>query len=213
MVHSLAVKVQASSTPKVSCHAFALLAFEPVTLTNQYSSATIALSAIAEMQASAGPKKTCNIFGTLAHEYQRLNNTQPIFQLIDVSITNKDEMCGASQLAANEHKGLIKSKMQWELVDFSSSKTISIAKIDTTSIAFQLMAYSTFDQFSNNSLSLSHESSTKFKLVVASVTKEYSKGSTCFLSQTTFQVYPSSLLPSQSWREHYLLQLLSKHLS
>ncbi len=34
-----------------------------------------------------------------------------------------------------------------------------------------------------------------------------------FLSQTTFQVYPSSLLANQSWREHYLLQLLSKHLS
>jgi hypothetical protein len=31
--HSLAVKVQASSTLKVSCHAFALLAFEPVTST------------------------------------------------------------------------------------------------------------------------------------------------------------------------------------
>jgi hypothetical protein len=36
MVHSLAVKVQASSTPKNSCYTFALLAFEPVTSTNQY---------------------------------------------------------------------------------------------------------------------------------------------------------------------------------
>jgi hypothetical protein len=51
MDHSLAVKVQASSTPTVSCHAFALLAFEPVTSTNQNSSATIALKAIVEMQA------------------------------------------------------------------------------------------------------------------------------------------------------------------
>ncbi len=67
--------------------------------------------------------------------------------------------------------------MQWELVNFLLLKTISIAKIDTTSIAFQLMAYWTFDQFSNNAL-LGHESSTTFKLVVASVTKEYSKGST-----------------------------------
>jgi hypothetical protein len=33
IVQSLAVKVQASSTPKVSCSAFALLAFEPVTST------------------------------------------------------------------------------------------------------------------------------------------------------------------------------------
>ncbi len=68
--------------------------------------------------------------------------------------------------------------MQRESVDFSSSKTISIAKIDATSIAFQLMAYSTFDQFSNNALSLGHKSSTTYKLVAASMTKEYSKGST-----------------------------------
>jgi hypothetical protein len=34
MVHSLAVKVLVSSTKKVSCHAFASLAFEPVTSTN-----------------------------------------------------------------------------------------------------------------------------------------------------------------------------------
>jgi hypothetical protein len=86
-------------------------------------------------------------------------------------------MSGASQLAANEHKGLIKSKMQQELVNFSLSKTISIAKIDTTSIAFQLMAYLTSFQFSNNALSLGHKYSTMFKLVVASVTKEYPKGS------------------------------------
>ncbi len=68
--------------------------------------------------------------------------------------------------------------MQLDLVNFSLLKTISIAKINTTSIAFQLMAYLTFDQFSNNALSLGHKSSTTYKLVVASVTKEYSKSST-----------------------------------
>ena len=88
MVHSLAVKVQASSTPKVSRHAFALLAFEPVTSTNQNSSATIALKAIAEMQVLADSEETCNAFRTLAHKHQRLNRTQPIFQSIGVSITN-----------------------------------------------------------------------------------------------------------------------------
>ncbi len=62
------------------------------------------------------------------------------------------------------------SKMHWDLVGFSLVKTISVAKIDTTSIAFQLMAYSTFNQFSNKALSLGHKSFTKFKLVVASVT-------------------------------------------
>jgi hypothetical protein len=67
--------------------------------------------------------------------------------------------------------------MQQDLVDFALLKKKSIAKIDTTSIAFQIMAYLTFDQFSNNALSLGHKSSTTFKLVVASMTKEYSKGS------------------------------------
>ncbi len=88
MVHSLAVKVQESSTPKVSCHAFALLAFEPITSTNQNSSVMIASKAMAEMQVSANSKETCNTYGTLAHEHQCLNRTQPIFQLINVSITN-----------------------------------------------------------------------------------------------------------------------------
>ncbi len=88
MVQSLVVKVQVSSTPTVSRHAFALLAFEPITSTNQNSSAIIASKAIAEMQVSANPKETCNAFGTFAHEHQCLNRTQPIFWLIDVSVTN-----------------------------------------------------------------------------------------------------------------------------
>jgi hypothetical protein len=40
------------------------------------------------------------------------------------------------------------------------------------------MAYLTFNQFSNNALSLGHKSSTTYKLIVASMTKEYSKDST-----------------------------------
>jgi hypothetical protein len=51
MVYSLAVKVPLSSTMKVSCHAFASLAFEPVTSTN--SSAKAALKAITDMVVSA----------------------------------------------------------------------------------------------------------------------------------------------------------------
>ncbi len=53
MVHTLAVKVQASSTPKVSCHAFSLLAFKPITSTSQHSLAKTGLKATAEMQMSA----------------------------------------------------------------------------------------------------------------------------------------------------------------
>jgi hypothetical protein len=52
-VQSFAVKVQVSSTPKVSRHVFTLLPFEPVTSTMQISSAKTALKATAEMQSSA----------------------------------------------------------------------------------------------------------------------------------------------------------------
>jgi hypothetical protein len=53
IVHSHRVKVQTFSTVTVSCHAISMLAFEPVTSTNQNSSANTALKAIAEMQTSA----------------------------------------------------------------------------------------------------------------------------------------------------------------
>ncbi len=131
--HSLAVIVQASSTLKVSRYAFALLAFEPVTSAKQISLPKTALNATAEMQLSADISQNLG--------------TELIFQLIDVSISNKDEMCSASQLVANEHKGLFndetvstfrlivrfkqqyQSQMQRDLVDFSSSKAISNAKL------------------------------------------------------------------------------------
>jgi hypothetical protein len=74
-------------------------------------------------------------------------------QATSFQTSDKDEMCSASQLAANEHKGLFnnetaptfwliirfkkqyQSKMQRDLVDFSSSKTISIAKLGTSRFA------------------------------------------------------------------------------
>jgi len=52
-VQSHAVKVQASSTPTVSRHAFTLFAFEPVTSTKQISLTNTALNTTAEMQQSA----------------------------------------------------------------------------------------------------------------------------------------------------------------
>jgi hypothetical protein len=121
-VQSLAVKVQASSTPKVSRHAVTFLAFEPITSTNHNSFATIALKAIAEMQSPADSNKTCNSFGMLAHEHQCLNITQPIFQLIDVSVTNY-------QMILIVHL----SHLKQELVDFSSSNAFSIANLDSVS--------------------------------------------------------------------------------
>jgi hypothetical protein len=121
-VQSLVVKVQASSTPKVSRHAVALLAFEPVTSTKQNSFATIALKAIAEMQASADSNKTCNAFGTLAHEHQRLNITQPIFQLINMSVTNFQMILIVDS-----------SQLKQELLNFSSPNAFSIANLDSVS--------------------------------------------------------------------------------
>jgi hypothetical protein len=99
-----------------------IVAFEPVTSTNQNSFATIALKAIAEMQASADLNKTCNTFGTLAHEHQRLNITQPIFQSIDVSVTN-------FQLILI----VVVSQLKQELVNFSSLNAFSIANLDSVS--------------------------------------------------------------------------------
>jgi hypothetical protein len=59
-VQSLAVKVQVSSTPKVSRLVFTLLPFEPVTSTTQISSAKTALKATAEMQPSANSNNINN---------------------------------------------------------------------------------------------------------------------------------------------------------
>jgi hypothetical protein len=65
------------------------------------------------------------------------------FKLIDVSVPNKTEMCGASQLMANEHNCVNKSntfvfQLKQELVDFSSSNAFSIAaKLDSSLKDFQ----------------------------------------------------------------------------
>jgi hypothetical protein len=65
------------------------------------------------------------------------------FELIDVSVPNKNKMCDVSQLAANEHKCLNKSntsffQLKQELVDFSSSNAFSIAtKLDSSLNNFQ----------------------------------------------------------------------------
>ncbi len=73
--------------------------------------ATIALKAIVEMQVSADSNKTCNAFGTLAHEHQCLNITQPIFQSIDVSVTNIQLILIVDSFQSKQ-----------ELVEFSSLK-------------------------------------------------------------------------------------------
>jgi hypothetical protein len=101
MVQSLAVKVQVSSTMKVSHHAFTLLAFEPVTSTTTVSCHAFALLAfelvpsITNISSAKSALKAQVEMQPSADISQNLGS-QLIFQLIDASISNKDEMCSAS---------------------------------------------------------------------------------------------------------------------
>jgi hypothetical protein len=78
--------------------------------------------------------------------------------LIDVSVPNKNEMCNASQLAANEHKCLNKSntsvfQLKQELVNFLSSNAISIAvKLDSSLNNFQCQSSISIKAKSNSSM-------------------------------------------------------------
>ena len=94
-VQSLAAKVQVSSTPTVSRHAFTLFAFEPVTSTNQISSAKTSSKASAEMQPSADSNKI--------HNASSFNDKpSSTFQLVVASVdwTSK----AISNLGYNQHE-------------------------------------------------------------------------------------------------------------
>jgi hypothetical protein len=78
-VQSLAVKVQVSSTLKVSRHVFTLLPFEHVTSTEHISSAKTALKATAEMQPSANSN---NINNASSFDHK----PSSIFQLVVASV-------------------------------------------------------------------------------------------------------------------------------
>jgi hypothetical protein len=122
------VKVQASSTPTVSGHAFALFAFEPVTSTKQISLPNTALNATAEMQPSADISENLG--------------TQLIFQLIDAYISNRDKMCSASQLAAKSlhHESSCASRL---------AAHAQCLKSHETSCVFQLVAHAKCHNKSN----------------------------------------------------------------
>jgi hypothetical protein len=90
---------------------------------------------------------------------------------------------------ANEHKGLFNDeiaptfrlivrfkeqyqrKMQRDLVNFLLSKTISIAKLDTSSIAFQMMAYLNINKVSNNNAISFFNNGCLHRLIVNSVSE------------------------------------------
>jgi hypothetical protein len=136
MVQLFVVKVPVSSTKKVSHHAFASLAFEPVTSTN--SSAKVALKAIAEvqasadsnthfslaraelkaiakMQASANSHMKCNSFLMVANENEHMQKeTASIYRLV-VKFKQRNE-----------------SKLQLDLIDpLMSDAIIRNANLDT----------------------------------------------------------------------------------
>jgi hypothetical protein len=132
-VQSLAVKVQVSSTPKVSRHAFALFAFEPVTSTKQISSPNTALNATAEMQLSADISQDP---GPLAEQPIAVTNSSQ-FNLPEDSLhTASQNPNETSQLIVRYFITVRFKQMQQDLVNFSLLKTISIAKLGTSSIAF-----------------------------------------------------------------------------
>jgi hypothetical protein len=132
MDQSLVVKVQVSSTTKVSRHAFTLLAFEPVTSTTKISSAKTALKATAEMQPSAD---ICQYSGPLAEQPTVATNSSQYNLSADVGLcttrrnSNKMFQLIVRYVFTIRFKQQCQSKMQRDLVDFSSSKTISNAKL------------------------------------------------------------------------------------
>jgi hypothetical protein len=73
------------------------------------------------MQVSADSKEKNNAFGTLAHGHQHLNRTQPIFQPIDVSVTNFQLILIVDSF-----------QLKQELVDFSSSNDFYIPKLNSS---------------------------------------------------------------------------------
>jgi hypothetical protein len=103
-VQSLVVKVQVSSTPKVSCHDFTLLPFEPVTSTTKVSSAKTALKATAEMQPSANSNNINN-----ASSFN--DKPSSTFQLVVASV-NWISKAISNKPFITLHLERIKSKMQ-----------------------------------------------------------------------------------------------------
>jgi hypothetical protein len=155
-VQSLAVKVQISSTPKVSRHVFTLLPFEPVTSTTKISSAKTALKATAEMQPSADSN---NINNTSSFD----NKPFSTFQLVVASVDWISKAV-SNKLFKTLHLKRIKSKMQstfklifgfkqqyqsqlqQDLVDLSLLNAFSIAKLDSISIKANGVVHAYVDQ-------------------------------------------------------------------
>jgi hypothetical protein len=148
-VQSLAIKVQVSSTPTVSHHAFTLFAFEPVTSTNQISSAKTASKASVEMQLSADSNKNASYFNDKPSStfqlvvasvdwtskaisnlgYNKSHETSCVFQLVARAKRHKKLNEFAFRLIV-EFMQQYQSQLQQDLVDLSLSNALSNAKLD-----------------------------------------------------------------------------------
>jgi hypothetical protein len=150
-------------------------------------------------------------------------NLSAALDLHSASCFTSNRTGSAFQPVANKHKGLIKSKMQQRLANFSLSDAISIAKLDidtdfqpaglglrsanSSNLSADLGLCSANSSNLSAGLGLraaSWNSNKTFKLVVASVKNKYSKGSsfTHLPTPNTIQFHHSSLLLSQLLREH-----------
>jgi hypothetical protein len=98
-----------TSTKKVSCSTFALVASEPVTFTTKVSCNTFALLVCVSV-ASTNKIKADSDFSNFKRQIFINNKANSNVSQFLSSILQPNEMCSTSHLAANEHKGLFDSK-------------------------------------------------------------------------------------------------------
>jgi hypothetical protein len=125
LVQSLKVKVQVSSTPTVSRHAFTSLAFEPVTSTTKVSRHAFTLLAFEPV--SSTTKVSCHAFALLAFELVTSTNQNSsamtalkVIAKMQVS-PNSNAACNAFGMLAHEHQPLKRTHPIFQLIDASIS--------------------------------------------------------------------------------------------
>jgi hypothetical protein len=136
-VQSLVVKVHVSSTPKVSCHAFALFAFEPITSSKQISLPNTALNATAEMQLPAdisqdpGPLAEQPIAATNSAQY---NFPEDLGLRAASKNPNKMSWLIVRYFITVRKIQQYQNQLQHVLVNLSLLKAFFIAKLNSISI-------------------------------------------------------------------------------
>jgi len=175
-VQSLAVKVQASSTPTVSRHAFALFASEPVTSTKQISLPNTALNATAEMQLSAdisqdpGPLAEQPIAVTDSSQYnlrkvsrhavalsafehvtspnQNSFATIALKAIVEMQASaDSNKTCNAFRTLAHEHQRFNITQLIFQLIDVSVTNFQMILIVYSSQLKRELVDFSSTNVF------------------------------------------------------------------